>query len=293
MPNPTPGQKTSTRRQRTKTVPIIAEGDSWFVIPGVPVFRPYKPPGTVLKAIERISHRRGRKGKRKYKWLSTYNVYGGGGTVRPYPGDTIACMERYEKTHKYINKFLANKKSNVLLFSAGGNDLLDNINKIFYAKKKWEKTKNIINEKQLKASLKKIEAGYKFFIGVCRKNKSVLIAHTYHTPDVSKGDFPVLFCRISYPFMIDLKRMGYNLNNKNDIKLINGGCATIITAFGAMLKKLKEGNPQNNPPFDYVDLTDTEIKIEDNDRSDAIHLSRSGCEKVAKRFINKLNKIPL
>lgn len=144
---------------------ILAEGDSWFTIGGIPMSN----------------------------FLYSYRFKRSTLIVNcATPGDTIKKMKDMKNNREFREALcLTGKKLkyNLILLSAGGNDLIDDSSK--YIKKITEKNstvaKDYCDDKKLDKLLKNIQDGYRKICAVRDRNSSIsknvpVLVHTYDYP---------------------------------------------------------------------------------------------------------------
>lgn len=267
-----------------KRINIIAEGDSWFSYPEEPWVIPILGMRST-DVLARFMYR-----ARKYQL-----VRGGALAMR---GESLAKMRAKEEKGEAILEELK-KLNNVnntdqeyhikaMIFSGGGNDLIENLNNIILYKKDVKlsnpEARVCLDRNALGTLKERVKNDYQYFINLCKNYNVKLITHTYYYPNPTKGGARLLggMLKVTDPwFKKEFEGKGY----EGEIDLQKDICKYLIKDyFIPLLKELKKTNQSD---FDFVNVT--EIGLKEKDQLDEIHLNASGCIKVAKAFIKKLN----
>ncbi|MCU7931230.1 MAG: SGNH/GDSL hydrolase family protein [Candidatus Thiodiazotropha sp. (ex Codakia rugifera)] len=142
---------------------VLAEGDSWFTLGGIPT-------SNLLFSL-------------RFKKMTMILNCGS-------PGDTIKHVSDIENNHLLLKALSPDGyKWNLILLSGGGNDLIDEVDKILITKeerslKPVKHTADYFDKKKLRRLIKDIQDGYRRIValrdtdGSLAKHKPVLV-HTY------------------------------------------------------------------------------------------------------------------
>ena len=246
---------------------IISEGDSWFQYPHIP----FNNAGSLINELDRIIRQ-----KKRYCLIND-------GIPLAHEGDTTTEMRQQEENKSRIRRLFRDRSPvRVLLFSGGGNDLIDALDNIIILQKGVQSGQQklggvSINKVTYNGVKENIKKNYKYFIKICQQNDAVLLSHTYTYPDVTKEG--TKFIKVGPWFKTALRNKGYR-KTATQKKF----CEEIIKDFRRILGSLRK---EHKEYFDFVDLTG--IQLTNGDKSDEIHLTTNGYEKVAKKFIKKIN----
>ena len=250
---------------------ILAEGDSWFSMPGAPALLSALFSGVNVVTTDVLAQ--------FVRIPSRYQLFKEGS--RAHKGDTITEMVNHEADKNTLatdfEQAPESEPIRAMLFSGGGNDLLVQLPAILNQKDPQDPQKPYVNEKAFNGVKQEIQDGYRFFIKLCKDNNAKLISHTYYSPDL---DYPPPHRDPD----VDLKRKltGKGYTDPEDWTEI---CRQLIEdRFVPLLNELKNEYPSD---FDYVGVH--ELPLED-DRRDQIHLSLKGCKEVAQAFVDKLDE---
>ena len=232
---------------------ILVEGDSWFAYPlkmNLAAQVESKLPGAYL----RISQN----------------------------GDTVECMI-FGKQNRKLRRYLQRFPLDVILFSGGGNDIVDPkvLPQILREKKAGMSWEDCIDKEAFRPKLERIRAGYLQLIGFRDqyRPRCLILAHGYDYP--IPGDRPVRFLgfRIGGPWMyphMEARKI-FDQADKNAIG------RWLIEQFNLMLAELAD----TMPGFVYVDTPGT---LNADDWTNEIHPTSSGFEKIGSKVANVLRE---
>ena len=250
---------------------VLAEGDSWFSLRGIPssnlLFQMKLPRTTIV-----------------------VNMGSPGATISKMA--EIAADSELGKAMSSLHGY----KWHAILLSGGGNDLIDDADLIIRKPSRYTDPADCCDENELMKTLDRVEAGYRTIVelrdqaGSSCKGKPIL-THTYDyvTPRNSPSRF--LFMPLKGPWLYTaLKNAGIQTRYWNDVS------DYLLFSLAERIESLATG-PDKLPAFHVVNTINTLVPAElgathdSNDWIDEIHPNSDGYKKIASKLAKKLAKV--
>lgn len=247
---------------RYKSRPVIvSEGDSWFSYPSELLII-----GSGYNIIDHIAK------KRRFNILRMEN---GGDEIR-----TIMSGRQQKTLRNVLKRFPVD----ILLFSAGGNDIVgeNDLDPLIREKQDGMTWRDCINDNLLDIRIKRIMLDYKELMELRNQSRPscIIITHTYDYPIAnSDGGAEFLWGIIKIKPWIAPTLAKRKITNKADqTKIVRH----IFNLFADSLKALHEDSS-----FVVVDTRNT---IKPDDWKDEIHATKNGFKKIANRIYLEIEK---
>lgn len=239
-------------------IPVIAEGDSWFSFPGL------------TWRMNVIRHLQFTYKARMSMLLMSYN------------GDKSSDIlgRRQKRKLKYALKHRFGFR--ILLFSAGGNDIIDAMPRIVRKKTAGMGWRDCIDDSALTTEIDEIRDAYTTLIQMRdRHNPGChMFTHCYDFPTVNGKAVKILGKKVSGPWLAPVMEKRGIDNNDHQRKIVRH----IMARMKTMLQELPSTTPN---PITIVDTTGT---LRPAHWEDEIHPSSKGFGLIAQRFGKEIVK---
>jgi hypothetical protein len=246
---------------RTRSVRLVAEGDSWFDFPphGLP---PISTGGTIMELSRELSRRLGRT-------VPTYNMANAGDEVRHILG--------VDSRRRLVEVMSSPRdRPDALLFSGGGNDIVGEPMVLWLRDRDGSRAGDAVNPERFRAVLDLVMAGYEDLreIRDRRAPECVLFVHAYDRAIPSGRGV----CGFG-PWL----RPALDARGWREPALARAAVQAMLEAFRERLQDFARADRSGRTV-----LVRTHALLEDNEWNDELHPSRSGFKKVARQFAEAL-----
>lgn len=239
-------------------LPAIAEGDSWFAFPGLLWRR------NIIGHLDRTFDAR----------MAFLTMAHNGDTV----GEILAGKQRRKLRHALRHRF----GFRLLLFSAGGNDIVDAMPDLLHQKCRGVSWRKCIDDEVLRQTLREIRTGYETLLRLRDRHNPEchVFTHAYDFPTVNGEPIRIFGKPIRKPpLSVEFERKGFH--NRADQRAI---VRFVLSEFHTMLYLL-EMNAIN--PFTVVDTRGT---LHPSHWQDEMHPSDRGFGLIAQRIARDINR---
>lgn len=239
-------------------IPVITEGDSWFAFPGV------------LLRMNVISHLQYTfKARMAFLRIS-------------YHGDRMHDMLHGSQLRKLKRMFAHRSHFRALLFSGGGNDIVQSIDDFIVKQGDCKRWRDCVEQDALDAKILELETLYHKLIRTRDKLNSQCRIYVHSYDYSSVNGLPVkLGTLVLSKAWLEPVFVKKGITSKRTQRRI---VKHVIDEFYAMLKRVETAYPER-----FV-VIDTRGTLKPSDWTDEIHPSHEGFERVTQKIAKRLAK---
>ena len=239
-------------------IPVIAEGDSWFAFPGV------------LLRMNVISHL-----QYTFKARMTFLRIS-------YHGDRLHDMLNGAQYRKLKRMFCHESRFKALLFSGGGNDIVQSMESFVTKRGNCKRWQDCIDQEALDLKILQLETLYHKLIRTRDKfnPECRIYVHSYDYSSVNGQPVKIGTLVLSKAWLEPVfVRMGID-SKRTQRRIVRH----VIDEFFSMLKRVEFAYPER---FTVIDTRGT---LKSSDWTDEIHPSHEGFERIAGKIAKRLAK---